>query len=927
MEKAILDWKEYSNVARKSVAEGCVLIRNENKVLPLEKGSKVSIFGRTQFDYNKSGTGSGGLVNAPYVSNITDSLLEEDIILNMELINIYRDWIEKNPFDYGTGWAKEPWCQKEMIIDDSLIKSARKVSDIAIIVIGRLSGEEKDNYNGKGSYLLTDEEENMLDMVTSHFDRVIVLLNVGNIIDMKFVDKYKPQSVMYIWQGGSEGARGAVDLLVGRQNPSGKLTDTIAYDILDYPSTSNFGGEEFNIYEEDIYVGYRYFETFAKDRVMYPFGFGLSYTNFKIEVIQKEIIGYQIIFTIRVTNIGKVAGKEVVQVYVKPPQGKLGKPLRNLVGFKKTNIIESGESETIEIKINMKDSASYDDIGDTGYEFCYVLEEGVYKYYIGNNVRDSIPWADEILDKTVVVEKLSQSGAPNKLFKKIKPKLVGEKYIEEKEKVRIIDYEYIPYEFDNQLKDVAYKIRGSKSRIKLIDVLNNKYEMEQFIEQLSNEDMIYMSRGEGMCSPKVTPGTVGAFGGVTKRLLRYGVPMVCCADGPSGIRLDSGAMSFSLPSGTLLASTFNTELNEELFSYVGKELYLNRIDTLLGPGMNIHRNPLNGRNFEYFSEDPYLTGKIGVHQLRGMHKYNVTGTIKHFACNNQEYRRDKVDSIVSERALREIYLKGFEMAVKEGEAYSVMTTYGLLNGEYTASNYDIVTRILYNEWKYKGVVMTDWWAMMSKNGKNPSRQHTSQMIRSQNALYMVVENSEHNSGADDSMYSLGYGRIDRKMLARNTKNILEFILKSPCLKRTINEYDFEIVEKNRFEIKEERCTVFEDIQPPKEGVSIDLMHLDTTKGASAKFIITKSGNYSINLKIHSCLKGIAQIPMSIFNGSKVIKMLTLTSTNCKSLVDTINNIEINAEENSKENFIKIFFPSGGVNFDKFLIREQVNGHK
>ena len=926
MENVILDWKEYSNVARKSVAEGCVLIRNENDVLPLKKGSKVSIFGRTQFDYNKSGTGSGGLVNAPYISNITDSLLETDVELNMELINIYKDWIEKNPFDYGSGWAQEPWCQKEMIIEDSLIKRARELSDVAIVVIGRLAGEEKDNYNGKGSYLLTDEEEEMLDVVTRHFEKVVVLLNVGNIIDMNFVNKYSPESVMYIWQGGSEGARGAIDILVGRANPSGKLTDTIAYSIFDYPSTSNFGGEEFNIYEEDIYVGYRYFETFARDRVMYPFGFGLSYTDFKIEVVTKDRIDYDIVFKIKVTNTGKMAGKEVVQIYVEPPQGKLGKPVRNLVGFKKTQIIEPGEFEFVEIKINMKDSASYDDIGETGYEFCYVLEEGRYEYYIGNNVRDSIVCVEEILNETIMVEKLSQSGAPDKLFKKVKPVLVEGKYIGGKEKVRIKEYTYIPYEFNNSLEDVPYKNRLLNDKRKLIDVLQNKCSMNDFIEQLSDEDMIHMSRGEGMCSPKVTLGTVGAFGGVTNKLLGCGIPMVCCADGPSGIRLDSGAMSFSIPNGTLLASTFNTELNEELFNYVGKELYLNKIDTLLGPGMNIHRNPLNGRNFEYFSEDPYLTGKIGVHQLKGLHKYKVTGTIKHFACNNQEYRRDKIDSIVSERALREIYLKGFEMAVKEGEAYSVMTTYGSLNGEYTASNYDIVTRILYNEWGYKGVVMTDWWAMMSKKRKEPSRKHTSQMIKAQNALYMIMENAETNSGEDDSHYSLTYGVINRKLLARNTRNILNFILKSPCLKRTINEYDFEIIEKNRFEVKEERCTVFENIQPTREGVSIDLTKLDTSKGASVKFMINRSGSYSINLKIHSDLQGIAQVPMSIFNGNTPIKMLVLTSTNCTSLQDTISDIEIsvddNKEGNKQDNFIKIFFPSGGVNFDEFTIKEE-----
>ena len=259
----IPDWDRYASLARQAAAEGTVLLKNDGNVLPLKEGEKLAVFGRTQFEYYKSGTGSGGMVNTKYVTGISDALEEESFVLNQTVIGTYQDWLKEHPFDQGSGWAQEPWSQTEMPLSDEVVGQAAQESDTALIVIGRTAGEDRDAENQEGSYLLTTAEEDMLRKVCQAFSRTVVLLNVGNIIDMKWVETCKPSAVLYVWQGGMEGGRGITDILTGRVNPCGKLADTIARDIEDYPSTRNFGGDEANIYAEDIYVGYRYFETFA----------------------------------------------------------------------------------------------------------------------------------------------------------------------------------------------------------------------------------------------------------------------------------------------------------------------------------------------------------------------------------------------------------------------------------------------------------------------------------------------------------------------------------------------------------------------------------------------------------------------------------------------------------------------------------------
>lgn len=364
-----IDWNEYAALARQAVAEGCVLLKNDDKALPIRKGERVSVFGRIQFDYYKSGTGSGGAVNTRYVTNILDALKEnKDISVNEELEQTYRDWLKDHPFEKGMGWAQEPWCQEEMPVTKELAEQAAAKSDIAVVIIGRTAGEDKDNSAAEGSYLLTTAEHQMLKEVCGAFKRVAVLLNVGNIIDMKWVKEYDPAAVLYVWQGGQEGGAGAADILTGTVTPCGKLSDTIALDISDYPSTEGFGDPTRVIYKEDIYVGYRYFETFAKDCVLYPFGYGLSYTTFTRTVESFDFDGETVTEKVTVKNTGDVQGKEVVTVFVEAPQGKLGKAARSLAAFAKTETLQPGESETLTLTFPIANLASYVDFSGE-YQF------------------------------------------------------------------------------------------------------------------------------------------------------------------------------------------------------------------------------------------------------------------------------------------------------------------------------------------------------------------------------------------------------------------------------------------------------------------------------------------------------------------------------------------------------------------------------
>lgn len=789
-----------AELGRIAAAQGAVLLKNEEHALPVHNQEKVAVFGRIQLDYYRSGTGSGGAVNIPYATNLLDGLRDSGRVqINEAVAGAYEAWRKENPFDNGGGgWAAEPWCQKEMPLTDELVKNAAEVSDKAIVVLGRTAGEDKDNSSKPGSYLLSDGEIDMLDKITRFFSRVIVVLNVANIIDMSWMEKSEwkesIKSVIYVWQGGMEGGNAAADVLTGIVTPGGKLSDTIAWKISDYPSDANHGDLVKNFYEEDIYVGYRYFETFAPEKVQFPFGFGLSYTEFEIHPLGAHITADGVTVDTEVTNIGsEYNGREVVQVYLEAPQGKLGRPARELVGFAKTSILECGKKQILTINIPWERMATYDDSGVTGHKSCYLLEEGEYRFHVGNSVRNTVivtvDGAEAFEQKEVrVLEELEEVCAPTEMFHRMKPG------VRKPDGTYELIYEDVPKQTVDMEKRIAERlpketpITGDLG-MKLQDVAEEKTTMEAFIAQFSREELASIVRGEGMCSIKVTPGTASAFGGVTKRLLAYGIPAGCCADGPSGIRMDTGSLATQLPIGTLLACTFDMPLIQMLFYWQGKELVRNEVDTLLGPGINIHRHPLNGRNFEYFSEDPLLTGLSAAAITKGIGVSGAQATVKHYACNSQESARFKVNSVVSERALRLIYVKGFELAVKEGDAKSIMTSYNGINGHWSASNYDLNTTLLRKEWGYTGIVMTDWWASMNDvvKGGPESRTDTRDMIRAQNDLYMVIPNdgAETNTNGDNTLEALEEGRLTVGELQRCAANICRFLMKAPAFGRKI----------------------------------------------------------------------------------------------------------------------------------------------
>ena len=874
---AKLDWNEYLEKAAQVNAEGAVLVRNQGG-LPLDKNTETAVFGRIQLDYYKSGTGSGGMVNVAKVTGITDGLLEAGAKLNEELLQTYRDWLAENPHDFGEGWGGEPWCQKEMPVTDELAQKAAQTSAAAVVVIGRTAGEEQDNSDAAGSYRLTDAEHELLSVVRRNFSRMIVLLNVGNIIDMSFVDEFEPEAVMYIWQGGMTGGTGTARVLLGEVSPCGKLPDTIAYSIKDYPSDKYFYDRERNFYTEDIYVGYRWFETFSRSKVRYPFGFGLSYTDFEISACG-SYDGETVTMTATVKNIGNTAGKEVVQVYCESPQGKLGKAAKVLCGFEKTRLLAPGEQQEIVMTVDERCIASYDDSGVTGHACAWVMESGIYRFYVGSDVRRCTEAYCFDLTQTKVVEQLTQALAPVMEFDIVYNdgghtafrKAVVSQVDEQKRRLGSLPGE------------IAFT--GDKA-ISFANVAKGDNTLDEFTAQLTDADLNCLVRGEGMCSPKVTPGTAAAFGGVSERLKELGVPCGCCSDGPSGMRLDTGTKAFSLPNGTLIASTFNKQLVTELFTFLGLEMRANNVDCLLGPGMNIHRHPLNGRNFEYFSEDPFLTGSMACAELKGLHSQGVEGTIKHFCGNNQETNRHFLDAAVSERALREIYLRGFEMAIKQGGCRSVMTTYGKVNDLWTAGSYDLNTVILRDQWGFDGFVMTDWWANINERGKQPDKDNFAAMVRAQNDVYMVCADGENHT--DNIAKALEDGSLTRGELQRCAKNVLNFLLSTHAMKRMMNQDEkVDVINKPDETIDAEAAS---RVYYLDDELEIDLSDVKVRRNMDHSFTIERArqGAYSITITASSNASELAQLPVTIFSVGTALGTFTFNGTGGKPVSFTVD---------------------------------------
>ncbi|MBR4343103.1 MAG: glycoside hydrolase family 3 protein [Lachnospiraceae bacterium] len=913
--KYVLDFDAYKNTAIDTITEGQILLKNDNEVLPVKKDFMVSVFGRMQFHYYKSGLGSGGMVNVKKVTGILEALEERsDIKIYEPLKKTYLEWDNENPLETGCGWGADPWSQKEMDICEKDVQDAAANSDMAIVIIARTAGEDQDNVDKEGAFRLYSEELSTLKKVRKAFDKMAVVLNIGNIIDFSFIDEVSPDAVLIAWQGGMEGGYGTAKVLMGDVTPSGHLPVSVAYELEDYPSSCTFGRTKDLFYEEDIYVGYRYFETAAKDKVQFPFGYGLSYTEFSIEPVDIKVEitckNVSIRQVVEVTNIGNYPGKEVVMQFVSAPMGKLGKPSRVLTAFTKTEILKPGEKQTVTLNCEDKNFASFDDAGALGFGTAWVLEKGGYSVLAGENVRKTVYSGSFVVEKNICLEKLESAMAPVRSFDRMKAVVCDMPddipfMIKEKVPVRKISQSE---KRDSRLPE-ELKMTGDKG-YKLIDVKNGKVSMDDFIAQLTEDELISIVRGEGMGSPKVTPGTAAAYGGVSDSLAEKGIPACCCDDGPSGMRLDTGARAFSLPNGFLIASTFNTELVESLYEFTSVEMVNNNVDNLLGPGMNIHRHPLNGRNFEYFSEDPLVTGSMASAILKGLHYAGVTGTVKHFAGNNQETKRHFIDSVISERALREIYLKAFEMVVKEGVADSFMTTYGSLNGTWTSSCYDLNTTILREQWGFKGIVMTDWWAMTSEEGGEGEKNNFAAMVRAQNDLYMVCPDSSLNKHGDNLKEALDCGKLTIAELQRSAANICG---------QAMNMYAFERLNGNKAEIELEDPD--ENFKDENEDLDFVAVGLDHTCDLS-KEVFTAGTSYSIGLDFEtmgmckiaitasSDLGELAQLPVTLFYMGKVYGVYTFNGTGGKAVT-----LDREIFVHSRHAVFKIFTPVNGLKIE------------
>ena len=842
------------------------------------------MYGRIQSKEYIAGIGSGGLVNIPKRVRLVDALTEEDgITLDAGLAEVYRAWEKENPREVGIGWGKEPWSQAEMPVSAELAAEVAARTDAAIVIIGRSAGEDQDNKNLPGSYQLTEAELSVLKTVCAASPRTIVLLNTGNIVDMSFIDECNPAAVMYIWQGGVMTGAGVAEVLLGRVSPSGHLADTIAYDAADYPASDNFGSPVRNLYAEDIYVGYRHFETAAKEKVRFPFGFGLSYTTFDIKPGQSEYDGTYLYVSADVTNTGARNGKCVLQWYMAAPQGALGKPARVLVGWTKSEELEPGDSETMVLSIDRRDLSSYDDSGATGHESCFVMEAGEYVIFLGENVRDAKEVYRFTLAETEVVEECESAMKPAVPFERRRAVPKSSDTENACCSASANEYEYItepvplrtdPFGCGEGAKPFLLKApdyTGDRG-LMLKDVRDGNVTMDEFLAQFTEEELFPFVRGEGMGSPKVTPGTASAYGGTSEVLKAHGVPCGCCSDGPSGLRLDCGDKAMAIPIGTLIACTFNRELAADLMEMVGLEMRLNKVDCLLGPGMNLHRHPFNGRNFEYFSEDPLLTGRMAAAELEGLQRSGVTGTIKHFCCNNQELNRYASDSVVSERALRELYLRGFEIAIREGGACTVMTTYGRVNGMWTSCDAELNTKILREQWGFDGFVMTDWWAAINDDaatGRSETaggnHKNFADMVLAQNDTFMICPDGSKNNHGDNLPEAVASGKVSREVLLRTAANVCGVLMRLPTMERMCGEAEpVEVLGRG----PEWETTADSNVEyfTVARDTTIDISHVKAVRGADYSYGLNleEMGGYEFELTAIGDGTEAAQLPVTCF---------------------------------------------------------------
>lgn len=816
--------RAHGDIAREAAEGGIVLLKNEEEILPLRKGAKIALYGAGASKTVKGGTGSGdvnerksisiyeGMAEAGFEITTKEWLEQFDAAYEKARID-WRDKVNEKAKDAGTNEFFDIYSRTPFVIPkcDRITKTD---TELAMLVISRNAGEGADRYETEGDYYLTEEEREMLSEICELYEKLIVVVNTGGIIDLSFIEEEKYKKIaglFYIVQPGQEGGRAFGRLLLGEVSPSGKLTDSWAYRYGDYPNAKTFSHNNQNIekeiYEEGIYTGYRYFDTFEVP-VQFPFGYGLSYTDFAIETQGIEVLYTgkmpRIAVKVSVTNTGsRYSGREVVQVYVSCPAAGMEKEYRRLVGFQKTRMLGPSKKEDITIEFTPYQLASFD-----GAEPGWVLEEGKYCIWVGNSLNTAVlEGAVSLSEKTMMVrtkhicpvqQEMNELHYPRE--RALEREREIHKLLIEKGKTSVaLDASRIPKEVIAYTGDA--KEAGMEAEEAAIKALVDTLTTEQLIKLVIGDP----GKGQGSNLGAAGISVPGSAGETSSCALENNIANIVLADGPAGLRLmqyyyvANGEIvnmpfKFSLekgifypeadaaegtkyyqhctaiPVGTLLAQTFDTELITKIGACIGKEMEEFGVTLWLAPGMNIHRNPLCGRNFEYYSEDPFLSGKLAAAMTQGVQSIAGCGTtIKHFACNNQEDNRKGSDSIVSERALREIYLKGFEIAVKESKPLSMMTSYNFINGVHAANNYDLCTAAARDEWGFTGAIMTDWTTT-----NDDATCTAAGCIKAGNDLIMPGENSDFVSIQNE----LEAGTLTLEELQKCVRHLVKVILRS-----------------------------------------------------------------------------------------------------------------------------------------------------
>ena len=735
----------HAALARRAAAEGMVLLKNEDRVLPLAPGSRVALFGAGATRTIKGGTGSGD-VNERASVTIVQGMRDAGYIITTQA------WLDD--FDRQYADARRAW-RDEILRDIAGGKnffdaySGRQFAmpagapafateaDTAIYVISRIAGENADRYAAGSDYYLSEQEHRTLKDICRLYPRVVVIINAGGVVDLSFLDEFSAiKAVLVISQPGMEGGHAVADVLSGAVSPSGKLTDTWAFRYEDYPNAATFSHNNGDVsherYGEGVYVGYRYFDSFGVP-ARYGFGYGLSYTDFGLLTEEVAVAENGTVRTsVCVTNRGAVPGREVAQVYAALPDGRLEKEARRLVAFAKTKLLAPGETERLTLTFAPEDAASFDEEVSA-----WVLEKGVYGVYVGTSLGKSALAATLALPEDKALTRVGHICP-------LREQLTLLSCPAEKRAARhaaLLDAA-------EGLPRLTWDLAAVPTRTVDYTVTDPRDEAAALTDTLTTEQLVRLATGEPQWGGAEMLGSAGVMvpGSAAQTsacAMEQGVANLVLADGPAGLRLlqhynvkdgkpikmphefsmEHGELyngpelegekyyqfCTAMPVGTLLAQSWDTVLLERMGDMIGEEMEIFGVQLWLAPGMNIHRNPLCGRNFEYFAEDPLLSGRCAAAITRGVQGHPGVGvTIKHFACNNQEDNRMASDSILTERTLREIYLRGFEIAIREGRPAAIMTSYNLINGVHAANSYDLCTRAARCEFGFDGLIMTDW---------------------------------------------------------------------------------------------------------------------------------------------------------------------------------------------------------------------------